>query len=75
MLGQKPVFLAMRGHKPSDEIGELGIVRQGESRATKIAQLQVDVEKAPAHRVSILSAAGKATQRADFPLKVRAHRK
>jgi len=75
VLGQQAVLLAVRRHQPADQIGEFGIVRHGKSRATEIAQLEIDVKNTPPHGIRIFSAAGNSPQRADFSFEVFGHDK
>jgi hypothetical protein len=73
VLGQQAVLLAVRCHQPTDQVGEFGIVRHGKSRATEIAQFEIDVRNTPPHGIRIFSAAGNSPQRADFSFEVSGH--
>jgi hypothetical protein len=75
VLGQQAVLLAVRCHQPTDQVGEFGIVRHGKSRATEIAQFEIDVKNTPPHGIRIFSAAGNSPQRADFSFEVFGHNK
>jgi hypothetical protein len=65
----------VRRHQPADQVGEFRIVSHGKSRATEIAQFEIDVKNTPPQGIRIFSAAGNSPQRAHFSFEVSGHDK